>query len=166
MLKLLYFEAIISSKAEVPQKKPTICAWNVGLLRKTEAMEIKAGGFGMLPVKPEYMIPKMKEERKPMDKPRTPPRELGKKAIENSKLKKDSPITDPPSFDVGNSSMSVDKGKKEDDFPKFDLGISPMKDTTLTPMSNAHQVDSSKGQYKGKQVVYGVTEQMKETQRR
>ncbi|KAI3669364.1 hypothetical protein L6452_40598 [Arctium lappa] len=77
--KLLYVEATINIKVEVSQKKAAICAWNIALLRKREIIEIESGGFGLLLVRPEYLIPITKPQPKAKEEPKIPPREPGKK---------------------------------------------------------------------------------------
>lgn len=49
--------------------------------------------------------------------------------------------------------MREEKGKNKDDFPKFDLGISPMKQTSPATRSSPHDVATSIEKEKGKQVV-------------
>ncbi|KAJ9565459.1 hypothetical protein OSB04_001425 [Centaurea solstitialis] len=78
-ITLLYVEATMSPRVVIPQKKHAITSWNIGLLRKREATEIAAGGFGMLPVKPEYTESNLKEGKRSADAPKSPLNEPGEK---------------------------------------------------------------------------------------
>ncbi|KAI3746371.1 hypothetical protein L6452_08802 [Arctium lappa] len=85
MLVLDITDATVSTKVEIPEIKPALAAWNVGLLRKRESIEEEMGGFGLMPIKREYMIKLPKQESTPKDEPTTPPREGGKKEYNQCK---------------------------------------------------------------------------------
>ena len=75
----MYVEATISPKVQPPKRKNAITSWNIGLLRKRESTEIAAGGFGMLPMKPEYMSSNIKQEKRNPHASKTHPKEPEKK---------------------------------------------------------------------------------------
>ncbi|KAJ9537760.1 hypothetical protein OSB04_030493 [Centaurea solstitialis] len=78
-ITLLYVESTISPTVEVQQKKHAISAWNIGLLRKRQTIEIAEGGFGLLPIRHGCISSTVKQEHTAPNTPTTPPKEPGRK---------------------------------------------------------------------------------------